>query len=111
MFSFRSDKTGFFVTLILLGMVGGTVLATILILAIGGWEDYQILLKWIWGTVWVLCIVTVLIRIVIFRWQMRKAEQARQQLFPSEQESASPGQEQGSGSMTDRPDRPSPGQA
>jgi hypothetical protein len=72
MFSFRRDKTGFFVTLILLILVGGTLLATILILALGGWEDYKVLLKWLWGSVWVLCIVTVLIRVAIFRWQMKQ---------------------------------------
>jgi len=71
MFSFRFDKVGFFSALTLMSLLGGTVLASILIWLIGGWNDFTILLlKWLWGTVWVLLIVTVLIRVGIYRYQM-----------------------------------------
>jgi hypothetical protein len=71
MFSFRFDKAGFFSGLTLMTLLGGTVLATILIFAIGGWNDTTILVwKWIVGTVWVLLIVTVLVRVAIYRHQM-----------------------------------------
>jgi hypothetical protein len=71
MFSFRFDKAGFFSGLTLMSLLGGTVLATILIFAIGGWNDFTILVwKWVVGTVWVLCIITVLVRVGIYRYQM-----------------------------------------
>lgn len=71
MFSFRFDKAGFFSGLTLMILLGGTVLATILIFAIGGWNDFTILVwKWVVGTVWVLCIITVLVRVAIYRYQM-----------------------------------------
>lgn len=78
MFSFRSDKTGFFSGLALMIVAGGTVLATILILLLGGWKDYATLLKWIWGTAWVVCIIIVLIRIAIFRFQMLRLGQRKE---------------------------------
>jgi hypothetical protein len=71
MLNFRKDKAGFFSGLTLMILVGGTVLATILIFAIGGWNPFTILVwKWVVGTVWVLCIITVLVRIGIYRYQM-----------------------------------------
>ena len=71
MFSFRFDKVGFFSGLTLMTLLGGTVLATILIFAIGGWNDTTILVwKWVVGTVWVLLIITVLVRVGIYRYQM-----------------------------------------
>jgi hypothetical protein len=71
MFSFRFDKAGFFSGLVLMCLLGGTLLATLLIVLIGGWNDFTILLlKWLWGTVWVLLIVTVLVRLAIYRYQM-----------------------------------------
>jgi heme/copper-type cytochrome/quinol oxidase subunit 2 len=79
MFSFRSDKTGFFVTIILLALLVGAVIGTVAVLALGSWEDHKAVLKLIWGVWWVLCIIVVLIRLAVFRWQMQKAEQARQQ--------------------------------
>jgi hypothetical protein len=71
MFSFRFDKAGFFSGLVLMSLLGGTVVASLLIWLIGGWNDFTILLlKWLWGTIWVLLIVTVLVRLAIYRWQM-----------------------------------------
>jgi len=71
MFSFRFDKVGFFSALTLMTLLGGTLLATILIFAIGGWNDFTILVwKWVVGTVWVLLIITVLVRVGIYRYQM-----------------------------------------
>jgi hypothetical protein len=77
MFSFRHDKTGFFSGLVLMMVVGGTVLATILLLIFGGWENYSTPMKWLWGTAWVVCIITVLVRIGIFRWQMLRSEKRK----------------------------------
>jgi hypothetical protein len=82
MFSFRSDKTGFFVTIILLALCVAMVISTIIILAVGGWNDYSWLVKTVWGTTWVLCIVTVLIRLGIFRWQMLRAERTKSEGGP-----------------------------
>ena len=85
MFSFRFDKAGFFSGLTLMILLGGTVLATILIFAIGGWNDFTILVwKWVVGTVWVLCIITVLVRVAIYRYQMLRG------VNPHKREGAAP---------------------
>ena len=55
MFSFRSDKTGFFVTIILLALLAAAVILTI-VAAVLGWEKG--LVKVVWGTWWVLSIIT-----------------------------------------------------
>jgi hypothetical protein len=70
MFSFRKDKTGFFVTIILSCLFGVALLAPLGVLLFGDWNADIWLLKWVWGTCWVLAIVTVLARLAIFRWQM-----------------------------------------
>ena len=70
MFNFRADKTGFFTTIILLALLGAAVLGTLWVLVFGNGDQDVLILKWVWGTWWVLCIVTVLTRLAIFRWQM-----------------------------------------
>lgn len=86
MFSFRRDKTGFFVTLILLIIVTGTAISTLVLLIVGiaqgSWEAHLLSVKWILGSAWVACIITVLIRLRIFKWQHDRAirqQQAEQQ--------------------------------
>jgi divalent metal cation (Fe/Co/Zn/Cd) transporter len=74
MFSFRSDKTGFFVTIILLALLAAAVILTVVAFVLG-WEEHKWLMKVVWGTWWVLCIITVLIRLAVFRWQMIRAAQ------------------------------------
>ena len=77
MFSFRRDKTGFFVTIILLAIVVGTLVSTLVLLLIGiaegDWQAHLLSMKWILGSAWVACIVTVLIRLQIYKWQMDRA--------------------------------------
>lgn len=78
MFNFRSDKTGFIVTLILIALLVAAV--TIHIIAwCYGWEENKVLLKFDWGTWWVLCIIVVLIRIAIYRRQMLRAQRQQEQ--------------------------------
>src|SRR5436309_7433326 len=72
MFSFRSDKTGFFVTIILLALLAAAVSLTGVAFALD-WD--RGLVKVVWGTWWVLCIITVLVRLAVFRWQMIRASQ------------------------------------
>jgi type VI protein secretion system component VasK len=84
MFSFRSDKTGFFVTIILLVLLGAAVVSTLVVLLLGHWDEHVWILKWVWGTWWVLCIITVLTRLAIFRWQMMRS--ANRAPRPQEQE-------------------------
>ena len=74
MLNFRLDKVGFFSGLTLLSLLGVTVVAPVLIVLIGGWEKYHLVIKWIWGTVWVLMITTVLVRVAIYRWQMLRGK-------------------------------------
>jgi membrane protein implicated in regulation of membrane protease activity len=80
MFSFRSDKTGFFVTIVLLALLVAAVVLTVVFLAL---DAHLWVLKVIWTVWWVLCIVTVLVRVSVFRWQRRRDEQTRPQQQPS----------------------------
>jgi len=73
MFSFRSDKVGFFVTIILLGLLAAAVTSTVCVLLAGGVAELWAV-KLTWGIWWVLCIITVLIRIALFRWQMMRRQ-------------------------------------
>lgn len=82
MFSFRRDKTGFFVTIILLTIVGGTLVSTLVLLIVGiaqgDWKSYLLSVKWILGSAWVACIITVLIRLRIYKWQYDRALRQRE---------------------------------
>jgi len=77
MFSFRRDKTGFFVTIILLVIVTGTAISTLVLLIVGiahgDWKAHLLSVKWILGSAWVACIITVLIRLRIYKWQYDRA--------------------------------------
>ena len=77
MFSFRRDKTGFFVTIILLTIVGGTAISTLVLLIVGiaqgDWKSHLLSVKWILGSAWVACIITVLIRLRIYKWQVNRS--------------------------------------
>jgi hypothetical protein len=82
MFSFRRDKVGFFVTLILILIAVGTFINTLVLvvvgLAQGNWTMYSLPMKIVLASAWVLCIATVLTRVAIFRMQMLRDERARQ---------------------------------
>lgn len=77
MFSFRRDKTGFFVAIILLTIVGGTMISTLVLLIVGivqgDWKSHLLSVKWILGSAWVACIITVLVRLRIYKWQYDRA--------------------------------------
>lgn len=86
MFSFRRDKAGFFITIILLTIVTGTVVSTMVLLIVGiaqgDWKAHLLSVKWVLGSAWVACIITVLIRLRIYKWQYDRAlrkQQADQQ--------------------------------
>jgi uncharacterized membrane protein YciS (DUF1049 family) len=83
MFSFRRDKTGFFVTIILIVIATGTVISTLVLLIVGiaqgNWKEYLLSVKWILGSAWVACIITVLIRLRIYKWQHDRALERQQQ--------------------------------
>jgi heme/copper-type cytochrome/quinol oxidase subunit 2 len=82
MFSFRRDKTGFFVTIILIVIATGTVISTLVLLIVGiaqgNWKEHLLSVKWILGSAWVACIITVLIRLRIYKWQYDRAVQKQQ---------------------------------
>jgi hypothetical protein len=77
MFSFRRDKTGFFVTIILLTIVAGTLISTLVLLIVGiaqgDWKEHLLSVKWVLGSAWVACIITVLIRLKIYKVQYDRA--------------------------------------
>jgi hypothetical protein len=97
MFSFRRDKTGFFVTIILLVIVAGTAISTLVLLIVGiaqgNWKEYLLSVKWILGSAWVACIITVLIRLKIYKWQYDRAlrQKAEKQSAAGEQEADAAG--------------------
>jgi hypothetical protein len=78
MFSFRRDKMGFFAGIVLMTIAAGTFLSTLVLvmvgLAQGDWSAYLLPVKWILGSAWVLSIATVLTRIHVFGWQLRRAQ-------------------------------------
>jgi hypothetical protein len=84
MFSFRRDKTGFFATLALVVIaLGAAVTTTVLIVvgaAQGNWKEYLLTWKWTVAGCWMGCIVTVLVRIIVFRLQMLQAEKQAAEL-------------------------------
>ena len=81
MFSFRQDKVGFFVTLILIVIAAGTLINTLVLvvvgLAMGNWTMFSVPMKIVLAAAWVLCIVVVYTRVAIYRAQMVSAEKAR----------------------------------
>jgi hypothetical protein len=78
MFSFKQDKAGFFFTLLLLAIALGAAVTTIVLItvgaALGDWSKYLLAWKWAVGSCWIACILTVLLRVIVFRWQMLRAE-------------------------------------
>jgi hypothetical protein len=78
MFSFRRDKMGFFSGIALMVIVGATAISTLVLLVIGlvqgNWKEFLLSMKWILGTAWVLCIATVIARVHVFGWQLRRAQ-------------------------------------
>ncbi len=82
MFSFRRDKTGFFVTIILLTIVGGTLISTLVLLVVGiaqgNWKAHLLSMKWVLGSAWVACIITVLVRLMIFKRQHDRAHRLQE---------------------------------
>jgi hypothetical protein len=78
MFSFKQDKAGFFFTLLLLFITLGAAVTTIVLITVGAaqgnWKEYLLSWKWVVGSCWVACILTVLLRVSVFRWQMLRAE-------------------------------------
>ncbi len=93
MFSFRRDKMGFFNALILIIIVVSTTISTVLILAIGGWEEHKTSIRWILGTAWVACIVMVLVRVSVFKYQRDKAEREQAERERQTAEPSAPAEE------------------
>jgi hypothetical protein len=78
-FSFQQDKVGFFATLVLMLIALGAAVTTIVLITVGAaegdWKSFLLAWKWAVAGCWLGCIVTVLVRVAIFRWQMIRAEQ------------------------------------
>jgi hypothetical protein len=95
MFSFRRDKMGFFSGIALMVIVGGTAISTVVLLVLGlaqgDWKAFLLPVKWILGVAWVLCIGTVMARVHVFGWQLRRAQRQAEGNQPPEE----PGQEEG----------------
>lgn len=76
MFSFRKDKVGFFSGLTLIITCGGTFIATLVLLIVGGalgdWRMFVSPIRWVLFGWWIGCITTVLTRVYIFRYQMNR---------------------------------------
>jgi hypothetical protein len=76
---YKSGGTSFAITVVLVSLFGSAVVATAVLWILGdvlGAGVLGLVLKIIWGSWWVLCIIMVLVRIAIFRWQMLQARRA-----------------------------------
>ena len=82
MFSYRSDKVGFFATIVQFLLLGTAIVSTVWVLLTGGLAHLWAV-KLTWGIWWVLCIITVLIRVALFRWQVIRAARAQQPEAPA----------------------------
>lgn len=84
----KTGPTSFTITVVLVSLLGVTVLASVLIWIIGDWRDSEaalvLSLKIVWGAWWVLCILTVLVRVGIFGWQRRMAGYGRKPMDEDE---------------------------
>ena len=89
MFSFRRDKMGFFSGIVLMVIAGATAISTLVLLILGlvegNWKEYLLSMKWILGVAWVLCIGTVMARVHVFGWQLRRAQRQAEADNPSEE--------------------------
>jgi hypothetical protein len=89
MFSFRRDKMGFFSGIALMAIVGATAISTLVLLILGivhgSWKEYLVSMKWILGVAWVLCIATVMARVHVFGWQLRRAQRQAEAEKPPEE--------------------------
>jgi hypothetical protein len=94
MFSFRRDKMGFFSGITLMVIAGGTAVSTLVLLILGiadgNWKEYLLPVKWILGTAWVLCIGTVMARVHVFGWQLRRAQRQAEGDQPPEKSDQPP---------------------
>jgi hypothetical protein len=94
---FKSGATSFTVTVILVSLFGAAFLASVLVWIIGDWnESKSIAMKAIWGSWWVLCIGTVLVRVALFTKQRRLARQAREEAAKKNESQSTPATEQSS---------------
>ena len=103
MFSFRRDKAGFFITIILLTIVTGTAISALVLLIVGiaqgDWKAHLTSTKVVIGSAWVACIITVLIRLKIFKWQHDRAIRQQEPDNPEEKPSADKPEEKPSGDL------------
>jgi hypothetical protein len=80
---------GFFAGIALMVIAAGTAVSTAVLvivgLAQGDWKAYLLPVKWILGCAWVLSIGTVVARVQVFGWQLRRAQrQAAAQAPPAD---------------------------
>ena len=72
MFNFREDKAGFFATLIVVPLLIGLAVVPLVLFLTGSalGQDLSLPIKIFFGVCWPLLVVTVLVRVWIFRVQM-----------------------------------------
>ncbi len=105
---FKTGTTSFTITVVLVSLLGVATLASVLIWVIYTQEDTRprdIALRIIWGTWWVLCIITVLVRVALFNKQRKQALHARRPPTPPS-ENGQAGQ--GESTSTEAPKETSP---
>ena len=82
--NWSKDKTGFLTTWILLGIFLSAAISLIVLVVLatyqGDWEPYSIAFMGVIIAWWVLSMVTVIVRIAIYRtWMVRKREQLKRE--------------------------------
>lgn len=82
MFNFRKDKAGFFATLIVVPLLIGLAVVPLALFVMGSalGHDFSLPIKIVFGICWPLLVITVLVRVWIFRVQMvAKRDKERQE--------------------------------
>lgn len=72
MFNFRKDKAGFFATLIVVPLLIGLAVVPLALFITGSalGHDFSLPIRIVFGVCWPLLVITVLVRVWIFRVQM-----------------------------------------
>lgn len=88
MFNFREDKAGFFATLIVVPLLVGLAVVPLVLFLTGSalGHDLSLPIKIVFGVCWPLLVITVLVRVWIFRVQMIAKKKKEQQATESREE-------------------------
>lgn len=91
MFNFREDKAGFFATLIVVPLLVALAVVPLALFVTGSalGQDLSLPIKIVFGVCWPLLVITVLVRVWIFRVQMMSRKKRERQAAEAAEEKKS----------------------